>query len=720
MTGKKTIGAVAALGLLALVPLSDAKGAAGTQADGPSTTSCSGLNAGACSKRTISADGSRVVFTSTATNLVDGDTNDYADIFLATVAPDGSHTLARISVPDPTSGATDAEANAGSGTPTISPSGEWVAFESNAGNLVGDDENDVTDVFLYHVPTAHLTRASVPDGGGEADLRSFSPSVADNGSVAFSSIASDLVTSGAPQFQAVYVRRAAPAATLVAAPGANGPSRQPSINADGSRVAFISDANNLDAGQDPGHDDDVFLYTVGGGLQRVTAGARAQAPSLRPDGESVAFVSDVFDADGLQDVVVTSVTGTDTLVLGTCPCSPEDDRPALAPSLGIGVLAFQSAAPLAAPVGSEQVWLRNASATLSLVSQSPGGPLPDGESGFVSLTTGGDWAVFTSAATNLVPGDDNGETDVFLRRLPSGPMLRISERPAGGPGPITIPSTPDPTPEAPPAPVAPFEVPALPEIPDFAGVVRTGYWMLDGDGNVYGFGTAGMLGSPVKDLGNTHAADLEPTPSGNGYWVVDRRGRVFSYGDAVHQGNADRATFDKDEKVTSMSATPSGRGYWIFTTRGRVLAHGDAVHHGDLSAVKLNGPVLDSIPTPTGDGYYMVASDGGIFTFGDAKFYGSLGNIRLNAPVQSLVPDGDGVGYWLVASDGGVFTFQTPFRGSLGGIPLNKPVSGMIPFGNGYLMVGEDGGIFNFSNLPFLGSLGDKPPVEPVISVAAR
>ncbi|MGH9034402.1 MAG: hypothetical protein ACRD0O_01445, partial [Acidimicrobiia bacterium] len=59
------------------------------------------------------------------------------------------------------------------------------------------------------------------------------------------------------------------------------------------------------------------------------------------------------------------------------------------------------------------------------------------------------------------------------------------------------------------------------------------------------------------------------------------------------------------------------------------------------------------------------------------------------------------------------------FRGSLGGIKLNKPVTGMVPFGNGYLMVGQDGGIFNFSDRPFHGSLGADPPSDPITSVAA-
>jgi hypothetical protein len=43
----------------------------------------------------------------------------------------------------------------------------------------------------------------------------------------------------------------------------------------------------------------------------------------------------------------------------------------------------------------------------------------------------------------------------------------------------------------------------------------------------------------------------------------------------------------------------------------------------------------------------------------------------------------------------------------------------MVRYGNGYLMVGEDGGIFNFSDRLFAGSLGDRPPAEPIVSVAA-
>ena len=62
-----------------------------------------------------------------------------------------------------------------------------------------------------------------------------------------------------------------------------------------------------------------------------------------------------------------------------------------------------------------------------------------------------------------------------------------------------------------------------------------------------------------------------------------------------------------------------------------------------------------------------------------------------------------------MASDGGVFAFDAPFRGSLGHLTLNRPVNGLVAYGNGYLMVASDGGVFTFSDKLFVGSLGAPP-----------
>jgi hypothetical protein len=56
----------------------------------------------------------------------------------------------------------------------------------------------------------------------------------------------------------------------------------------------------------------------------------------------------------------------------------------------------------------------------------------------------------------------------------------------------------------------------------------------------------------------------------------------------------------------------------------------------------------------------------------------------------------------------------------MGGIALNAAVTGMVPYGNGYLMVARDGGVFDFSDLAFSGSLGSSALGNPIVAVAAK
>ena len=327
---------------------------------------------------------------------------------------------------------------------------------------------------------------------------------------------------------------------------------------------------------------------------------------------------------------------------------------------------------------------------------------PQPAPGFVKYTVSAQ-----QISARFLPNNTTGFTDSFI----------ITD-PDWSPAPLS------PLPPAPAGPGSPAPIPAA--RPTLTGA--PGYWMLGASGKVYPFGAAARLGDGAPGV---PAVDLEPTPSGRGYWLLEEDGQVLPFGDArrfdlaplpqdAQLGNADAGRLGKGEAVSSLSATPSGQGYWIFTNRGRVLAFGDAPFLGDVSALRLNGPVLGSVATPTGQGYYMVASDGGIFTFGDATFAGSMGGQRLNAAVQSLVPTPDGRSYWLVASDGGIFAFgAAPFKGSLGNVKLTKPIVGMVRYADGYLMVGADGGIFNFSSAAFLGSLGNHPPASPIVSVAA-
>jgi Tol biopolymer transport system component len=110
----------------------------------------------------ISADGNRVVFYSTAATLVAGDGNNARDCFVRDVA---AETTQRVNV-DAT-GAENVEAC--DRNPTISPDGSTVAFSSVASDLVAGDANGIADVFVRAVADpATIRRANVATAGTEA------------------------------------------------------------------------------------------------------------------------------------------------------------------------------------------------------------------------------------------------------------------------------------------------------------------------------------------------------------------------------------------------------------------------------------------------------------------------------------------------------------------------------------------------------------------------
>jgi Chitobiase/beta-hexosaminidase C-terminal domain len=260
-------------------------------------------------------------------------------------------------------------------------------------------------------------------------------------------------------------------------------------------------------------------------------------------------------------------------------------------------------------------------------------------------------------------------------------------------------------------------------------VTQQGYWMLEADGDIYGFGDSAAFST--LGLSGRTAVGFDASADGNALWLLDSAGQIHTRGTAKHFGNVDPASLAAGEKVASISATPSGNGYWVFTDRGRALVFGDASHFSDLPTLGITpvGAVVASAPTPSGNGYYMLGSDGGVFAFGDANFVGSIPQVlppgALACPIVGLVPVPAGDGYWMVACDGGVFAFgNAPFVGSIPGVLpagtfLNAPINGMVPYGNGYLMVASDGGVFTFSNLEFLGSLGGSEQNSAINAITA-
>jgi Tol biopolymer transport system component len=135
----------------------------------------------------ISADGRYVAFASEATNLVPADTNGLTDIF---VHDRDKGSTERVNV-----AAGGVQAVGGhSFYPAISADGRYVAFVSDAANLVPGDTNNSWDIFLHDRQTGTTERVSVGGGGSQADAGSARPSISGDGRyVAFESGAMNLV-----------------------------------------------------------------------------------------------------------------------------------------------------------------------------------------------------------------------------------------------------------------------------------------------------------------------------------------------------------------------------------------------------------------------------------------------------------------------------------------------------------------------------------------------
>jgi len=175
-----------------------------------------------------------------------------------------------------------------SGFPSISADGRWIAFASNADNLIEGDTNFVADIFVYDRVTLQFERVSVSSEGVEANAISTRPAIsADGRFVAFESLADNLVFGDINFLSDIFVHDRLLGTTERVSVDANGFggdgwSEQASISADGHYVAFISAASNL-LPNDTNEMRDAFLHNrLSGYTQRVSI----RSDGLQADGES--------------------------------------------------------------------------------------------------------------------------------------------------------------------------------------------------------------------------------------------------------------------------------------------------------------------------------------------------------------------------------------------------------------------------------------------------
>jgi Tol biopolymer transport system component len=404
-------------------------GPGGQQANGPSTAPA------------FSSDGRFVVFSTTASNLVPNDTNGCADVVLYDRL---TRSLELISV-----SSAGVQGDGSSGNPTVSADGRYVLFESEADNLVPSDTNGTGDVFLRDRLSGTTERVSLGSGNIEANGRSGTTdhaarSMSDDGRVVcFWSEGDNLVPNDTNGFADVFVHdRLTGATSLISvapdgSPG-NSFSYAISISGDAHYAAFQSLASNL-VSQDNNGAEDVFIRDLAMGTtilaSRTPSGDSGDGtswiPTLSHDGRYVAFASradnlvandhnanwDIFVYDQQTSVMTpVSVTSTGDTANGQSyvPSISSDGR----------FVAFESSATNLVTNDANAVndiFVRDLVALTTVrMSVDSAGNQSNGASAHASISGDGLRVTFSSDATNLVDGDTNASTDVFIHD-PIGP-----------------------------------------------------------------------------------------------------------------------------------------------------------------------------------------------------------------------------------------------------------------------------------------------------------
>jgi Tol biopolymer transport system component len=376
----------------------------------------------------VSADGRFVVFRSYSPNLVPGDTNAGWDIFLRDRL---TATTERVSVDSAGN-----QCNGGCGLfgIAISNDGRFVAYYAEATNLVPGDTNGSGDIFLRDRLNGTTERVSLGSAGMQSNATSQYPALTDDGRyIVFDSGASNLVTGDTNGVEDVFVRdRVSGTTELVSLSSsgtqANSESGFPTISADGRYVAFASTATNLVNGDSNGARDIFVRDRLTGITERVsvmTGGGQSNGHSawwsrISSDGRYVAFTSLATnlvpgDTNAVEDIFVhdrrLGITRRASAGPGDVQANGFSGNASI--SADGRFVAFSSGATNLIPGAYGGIFTRDLlHDTIELASVSTSGVNAGGE--MPSISADGRFVAFRSASTNLVPGDTNGRTDVFI------------------------------------------------------------------------------------------------------------------------------------------------------------------------------------------------------------------------------------------------------------------------------------------------------------------
>ena len=380
----------------------------------------------------ISADGRYITFWSQADNLVIGDTNESRDIFVRDLET-GQTTRASVA-----SDGSQANAGAGIYNTAISGDGRYVVFESYSTNLVQDDINDCSDIFVHDRIAGQTTVVSSSTDGTFGNNDSYFPSIsADGRYIAFASNASNLVLDDTNNKMDIFVNDQSSGETTrisVASDGTQGDhlSQTPSISGDGRYVAFASAASNF-ALNEPFissiffHDRDTGNTSlVSVNSEGAPANSGAVGPSISGNGQYITFTSGANnlvseDTNNYDDVFIHDIQTGQTSRVSVASDGSQGNKNSADPSISYDgrYVSFGSHANNLVIGDTNNTWdaflFDMQLSQTEIISLSTTGIIGNLGSGLPKISSDGQKIGFISNSENIVCGDTNNERDIFVR-----------------------------------------------------------------------------------------------------------------------------------------------------------------------------------------------------------------------------------------------------------------------------------------------------------------
>lgn len=350
------------------------------------------------------------------------------------------------------------QGNEWSGSPVLSSNGRYVAFASVASNLAPADFNGLQDIYVRDMDTGTTMRMSVSSAGVGGNSWSMSPAISGDGRlVAFTSNSSNLVSGDVNATEDIFVRDMTTNQTIrvsVSNDGVqgNGGSADPAMSADGRYVTFSSYSSNLVVGDTNGVSDVFVRDVTTDKTVRVSLSShgeqgdlRSFSPAISANGRYVVFASFASnlvpgDLNGVDDIFMRDMTTGETTHISVSSAGVGGDGGSSSAAISSDgrYVAFSSIASNLVSGdtnGKNDIFVRDTvTGHTSRVSVSSTGTQGNGESHWPTISADGRYVGFTSGSSNLIPGDTNGNDDVFVHDMATGRTTRVSESVTGAEG----------------------------------------------------------------------------------------------------------------------------------------------------------------------------------------------------------------------------------------------------------------------------------------------